>query len=307
MLAVILITCKKDPQIPSEFNTDCIDFTWSTLSGVIAVGDTNYYYPRFNPKNSNEIIYVQGNKTDNKSYIVKYNILANQETYIIDNILRRPDWSSKDWIVFNHGDNQVWKIKSNGDSLTLLTPDLKGGHNAVWNQDGNKIAYVYEGGPSDYTLICDETGKHLDSLPYFSFYLNQWSSDGGNICGLSNDYANVLYQNVYTHAVYHPTNNVLDEHSTNMIYLDGIAWTPDSKFLIWANPHGIYKTNINTWETKKIKTACASKYYSGISISPDGQKIIAQRGDQKLENNYLYIKTGLSLIDIDGQNEVILK
>jgi Tol biopolymer transport system component len=312
LICSLFLSCKKDSPIPAvipvENNADCLNLYWTTLSGTIDWPgiDTVYNNPRFNPNNSNEIIYVQGNKTKNKTYLVKRNFSTGQETYIVSDVWSKPDWSSKDWIVFNHADNQVWKIKSNGDSLTLITTNLQGGFNAIWNPDGTKIAYL-PSGRNNYTLICNTNGNSLDTLPYFVSYLTRWSNDGSNICGLAIDYVNVVYQNAFTHQGYQPTNNVLDANSTNIIYSDAIDWTPDSQYLIWANPHGIYKTNIITKQTIQIKNACNSKYYSSLSISPDGKKIIAQRYDQKIENNYLYIKSGLSLIDIDGKNEVIIK
>ncbi|MHB8260871.1 MAG: TolB family protein [Bacteroidia bacterium] len=306
-----IFSCRKDPPIPTiGNNSECLNLYWTNLSGIINWPgvDTVYNTPRFNPNNSNEIVYVQGITSANKSYLVKRNLGTGQETQIISNIWQMPDWSIKDWIVFNHADNQVWKIKSNGDSLTLITKNMQGGFYAIWSPDGNKIAYNTAGTPP-YTLITDAKGNYLDSLPYFLSYLTRWSEDSLNICGLpkGNDFVDVAYQNVFTHQGYQPTNNVLDANASNMIYINAIDWTPDSKSLIWANPHGIYQTNITTKQTIKIKDACNSKYYTSLSISPDGKKIIAQRYDQKLENNYLYIKSGLSLIDIDGKNEAIIK
>ncbi len=312
-ICLLFLSCKKDPPIPNPNNTstdtDCLNLTWHNLSGMINWPgiDTVFNTPRFNPNNSNEIIYVQGNNTDNKIYLVKRNLNNGQETYIVTDVWQMPDWSVKDWIVFNHADNQVWKIKSNGDSLTLLTSNMQGGFYAIWSPDGNKIAFN-PAGIRNNTIICDGTGNYLDSLPYFISYLTQWSKDGINICGLSKNNLNVVYQNIYTHQEYQLTNNVFDNtNSGNYIYGDAIAWTPNGNYIIWANPHGIYQTNITTKETIKIKNACNSKYYTSLSVSPDGTKIIAQRFDQKIENNYLYTKTGLSLIDIDGKNEVIIK
>jgi Tol biopolymer transport system component len=294
LVCVLFLTCKKDPPLPNAINEECVD-----LTDIPPFNDTIYNTPRFNPNNSNEIIYVQGIQSIDKINLVKLNLITGQKTYIITGVWRRPDWSIKDWIVFNHADNQVWKIKSNGDSLTLITPDMQGGHNAIWSPDGNKIAYIQEVGSTSYNLICDENGNHLDTIPYFAFYLNKWSYDNLNICAPAFNGVNVGYENIYTHQISQPTTNTIDAHSTNLIYIDAVDWMPDSKSIVWTNPYGIYKTNIATKQTTIIKTICGkSGPYVNLSVSPDGSKIIAQRED---------VFSGLCLMDIDGKNEVIIK
>ncbi len=303
LICLFFFTCKKDPPILSLTNNntdDCLNLQSTTIAAYLNWPDidTTYNVPRFNPSNSNEIVYVQGIISSGKSYLVKRNLITGQETQIISDVWQRPDWSVKDWIVFNHADNQVWKIKSNGDSLTSIT--TTGGLNAVWSSDGSKIAYAQE--VSATIQITDVNGNYLDSLPFFAVYLSRWSCDGNYICATAHDHINAVYQNVSTGQEVQPTNNT--NNNTQITWMD---WTPDTKFIIWANPTGIYKTNISTKETIKLKKSCNGSYYISISVSPDGNKIIAQRVDQKIENQNLYTKSGLSLINIDGTNEVIIK
>ncbi len=307
-LIVAVASCVKKT-IPVPVDSDCANFSYA--GGGISAGtnlvnwpgiDTTYNTPCFNPNNSNEIIYVQGVVSSGSTYIVKRNLTTKSETNIVAGVWRKPDWSSKDWIVFNHADNQVWKIKSNGDSLTLLTSDMLGGHNPVWSPDGNKISFIKEISSKRYNMVVDPIGNPLDTIPYFAFYLTKWSQNGLYLAALSLDHTNVTYANVNTHQIFQPTNNT---NSTNTVFLDGITWTPDSQFLIWCSAQGIFKTNIATKETVKIKNACDSKYYTAISVSPDGKKIIANRIDQKFVSaETIYIKSGLSLMNIDGSNEV---
>jgi hypothetical protein len=288
---LVFFTCKKDPSIPNKnASQECNNSTY------YPVGDTLYNLPRFNPNNANEIIYLQGIQSTHITNLVKRNLITGKETFIVNNVWQMSDWNVKDWIVFNHADNQVWKIKSNGDSLTLITTNMQGGFYAIWSPDGNKIAY--NTGVHPYTLICDANGNYLDSLPYQISYLTQWSKDGSNICGLAKDYINIVYQNVYTHQGYQPTNNIPIAHSINTISAFSIGWLPNSQDIIWASWQGLYKTNIITKQTTLLKPTCTNRYYTAFSISPDGQKIIAQRID---------VASGLCLMDIDGKNEVIIK
>lgn len=298
-------SCVKKKGLIAPTDSDCFNFSGSgnlvNWPGI----DTVYNTPSFNPNNSNEIIYVRGIISANKSYLVKKNLITNSETVVISDIWSKPDWSIKDWIVFNHADNQVWKIKSNGDSLTLLTPTLEGGHNSIWSPDGNKIAFIKEIGSIKYPIIADGLGNHLDTLTYFQFYFNDWSSNGIYICAPSN--ATVKYQNVQTNQVFDAAGISADPQGSNNVFINGVSWTPDSQYLVWSNRHGIYKTNISNNETIKIKNSCDSKYYTSVSVSPDGKKIIAERIEQSLNGNNLYIKSGLSLIDLENGNEIKIK
>ncbi len=305
--AIFFSSCKKDPPIPIE--PDCTNFliqNGKPLSGLIFSNwlgiDTTYNTPTFNPKNPDEIIYVRGKISVASSWIIKRNLLTGLEEKIIEGVLRHPDWSSNDWILFNHADNQVWKIKSNGDSLTLLTIDMQGGQDAVWNPEGSKMAFFRKVGSVYYVIIADAKGNYLDTIQHFSYYLTNWSKNGKYLSGV--DGANPMYCDVASKNQFRATSNSIDENVTNLIYIDGVTWTPDSQFLIWCNHYGIFKTDINSKTTTRIKTSCDSKYYVSLSVSPDGKKIIAGRQEQKLDGKNLYIKSGLSLINIDGTNEI---
>jgi hypothetical protein len=83
-----------------------------------------------------------------------------------------------------------------------------------------------------------------------------------------------------------------------MISAYAIGWVPNYQDIIWASWEGLYRTNIITKETTLLKTTCTNRFYTALSISPDGKKIIAQRID---------VASGLCLMDIDGKNEVIIK
>lgn len=305
-ICTLFLSCQKDPPVPLTGDSDCLEIKYTSVAGLLAWPgvDTICNSVSCNPNNKDEFVYLLGIQSTQVSSLVKRNLVTGEEIILVTNVWRKPDWGINGWILFNHADNQVWKIKANGDSLTLITSDMEGGHNPVWSADGQRLSYVKQIGSTYYNIVCDPTGAHHDTLSYFSFYLGNWSRDNSNICGLSLDYLNVTYQNVISKQVLQPTNN---SGSTDYIYSDAVTWTPDSKYIIWANPIGLYKTNVQTNQTVKLREACNRRFYTSLSISSDGNKIIAQRTDQMLANNYLYIKKGLSIIDIDGKKEVIIK
>ncbi len=76
LVCSFFLSCKKDPPAPTQ---GCSDLT---LTNLPTGTDTIYNTPRFNPNNSNEIIYVQGIQSINKSYLVKRNLVTGQDIYI---------------------------------------------------------------------------------------------------------------------------------------------------------------------------------------------------------------------------------
>jgi hypothetical protein len=294
LISFFFLTCKKDPPLPNQANAQqCNDTTH------YPIGDTTYSAPRFNPNNSNEIIYVRSSTSTFGTSLVKRNLTTGQETFIVNDVRSQPDWSVKDWIVFNHADNQVWKIKSNGDSLQQLT--TQGGLETIWDKSGNKIEYWFQRGQTAYNyynFITDNNGNIIDTLFYpFLAHYGSWSYDNTKIASYCYMY-DVGYIDLGTKQMTKVTNTPPDNSGQGKNIITDIDWMPNSQDIIWANEAGLYKTNIYTKQTTTLKIACDGRFYVYLSVSPDGKKIIAQRLD---------VPSGLCLMDIDGKNEIISK
>ena len=293
-ICLLFFTCKKDPPLPNRANAQqCNDTTH------YPIGDTTYNAPRFNPNNSNEIIYVRAAASGLGTRLVKRNLTTGQETFIVNDVRNQPDWSVKDWIVFNHEDNQVWKIKSNGDSLQQLT--TQGGLEAIWNKTGDRIIYWLQKGQTAntyYNFITDVNGNTIDTLFYpFTLNCGSWSYDNTKIASYCYTY-DVGEIDLVTKQTTKITDSPPDNSGQGKNIITDIDWMPNSQDIIWANEAGLYKTNIYTKQTTTLKIACDGRFYVYLSVSSDGKKIIAQRID---------VPSGLCLMDIDGKNEIIIK
>ncbi|HEX7413429.1 MAG TPA: hypothetical protein VF411_05230, partial [Bacteroidia bacterium] len=230
---LLFLTCRKDPPLPIH---ECVD-----VADIPTFNDTIYNTPCFNPNNSNEIIYVQGIQSIHKSNLVKQNLSTGHKTYIISDIWQKPDWSVKDWIVFNHADNQVWKIKTNGDSLQQLTS--QGGLEAIWDKTGNKIAYWTETGIGQtntyYTFITDISGNIMDTLfePFLTHH-GSWSYDNTKIASYCY-IIDVGYIDLSTKQMTKITSNSPDNGGQARDVIRDIDWMPDSQNVVWCNGFGI--------------------------------------------------------------------
>ena len=129
-----------------------------------------------------------------------------------------PDWSPDgEWIAFVGPAKNIWKIKSNGDSLTQLTsgrrtffPD--------WSPDGKKIAYdqsiATAGHPSGIWIMnADGSNDHWVLRGNFP----EWSTDGTKI-------VYIVYNGIYVADSSGANQNLLFSNDRDNRYP---VWSPD--------------------------------------------------------------------------------
>lgn len=121
----------------------------------------------FEPSVTNDnskMVYVHSNVDFELSGLYIFDLSANTSSFFLNGFIRTPDWSpDSQWIVYSLG-NSLYKIKSNGDSVTLLT---NFGNNLYpkWSDDGSKIAFANtdfsEGNSGVYVINTDGSSVSL--------------------------------------------------------------------------------------------------------------------------------------------------
>ncbi len=302
------VGCKKDPPISNDGGI-CEDFPISTsqlgYQYQIRNSTFNIHAPCFNPNNSAEIVLTTGDSiitSGNNLYSINFN--TGQKTFLTNNVLGQPKWSIKNWIVFNRAGSQIWKIKSNGDSLTQLT-FIYENYSPEWSQDGTKLVYRQVIGSMYCIMLTTANGYKLDSIPN-SFYGNgAWSTNDTKIATVFNASTG---HNIGLIDIQSKTINAItsfsEQSSTGKAIITSMDWYNDAQSLIWSSGYGLYKTNVNTGTTIQLKFGCDRKCYMYPSISPDGQKIVVERVDKKqLNQNTIYVESNLFMMDTNGENE----
>ena len=253
--------------------------------------------PRFNPSNSNEIIFYLVNNDKGTRHLVKYNLVSKAMTKLIEGpIDGQPDWNKNSWILFNHGDNRIWKIKDNGDSLTMITDGRNGIEtDAIWSKQTNNFAYATSKG----SFIANTSGVVIDTLP---FYIDNssWSYDDSKITFWGHYLPGSSDPSFGYYDLQTTQFHVLPSQGANSFSTD---WFPDSKNIVWAGDPGIFKTDLQG-NTVKLTTDCKNKLYLWPSVSADGSKIIYQCVYQTaIENNTIYNEVDLYMINANGTDD----
>jgi Tol biopolymer transport system component len=279
--------------------------------------DYHYTYPIFNPNNSMEIAYIKENIYEGIREIWKFNLCTGEKHLITDNARFHLDWSVKDWIVYTGTGNQLYKVKSDGDSLIQIT-NAPGLHReARWNEQGSKIVYINWSDQGTFIILANESGIILDSSikPQIAGIggLN-WKDGkitGGNTVD-SEERIVVIGEIDFETEELTPI-DILDLPDTtlnlhNSDFPQTSSYIGASNKLFYTSEHQMYVYDINTQSRTIITTGADNRGYESAEVSSDGKTIIYTRIDRiQIDNCNLEYTELLYLMDIDGGNERIIE
>jgi len=165
---VFQFSCSKERKLQKG----CMDFPKSQ-------SDLGYEYidlyplvrgASFNPNNSNEIVYLKYDGLFDR-YLMTYNLVTDVSQVLHQDVFNfQPKWSMKDWIVFNNTHGQLWKIKSNGDSLTQLSINIQAWY-PEWSPDGGNLIFLYRDQGIGNLRIIDINGNIVEDWGGFIYIL----------------------------------------------------------------------------------------------------------------------------------------
>lgn len=281
--------------------------------------DYDYTYPTFNPNDPMEIAYIRKDNVNGQPRgLWKFNLCTGEKKLLADNALGFTDWSIKDWIVYTGTGNQLFKVKSNGDSLTQIS-NAPGTHKeAKWNDAGDKLAYIKLSGEASI-FLADENGNAQDSIFITELTISGLNWKDGKITGINwvDSDARIVGIGEF---------DFIDKQFVPIDILD-LAALPDSSYynstfphvtayigegdqLFYSSKHQMYVYDIATRTRRVVATGADNRQYDIAEVSPDGKTVIYSRRDLvKLDENgcfYDYTEL-LYLIDIDGGNERLIE
>lgn len=249
-------------------------------------GETQYRFPQINPNNPDEIAFISapyGN--GHQSQIVIYNSVTQEKKIVLNSILHPShlSWGKKDWILFV-SNNQIYKFKSNGDSLTALgTSNIW--FNARWNANGDKfIVNNIKKSPTEArTFIFDYNGNIIDSIYSPEWYHNMgtWSHPEYYLNSYFND-VRLIDLNT-KNIIKHIKSPSLYKGSQLGLYTN-VNWISMTK-LILTTGNGLYTYDLQTDQIQHIRCDCNFNIRNFCHAADFSRIVISKASFQPVGNN----------------------
>ncbi len=252
----------------------------------------DYQHPHFNPNNLNEIAFQKSREI----WIIDM-CTGEKRLLIPDYVSSLWDWGKTDWLIYTNTGMDLYKIKSNGDSLTRLTTYGIYNTNALFNSTGDKYVYRKIMDAEGFSIIANLDGVHLDTIggPMRSDRMH-WFEDG-RLCGRNSE--GIGFIDIAS----------FEMTAIDFIYLHftvyGAHYLYDDASILWGTKQYLFRTNVDTGERAIIKQGSVSQVYREFDVSPDQSTILVIRSDMTPGSPSYIIeeRKHLCLMDIDGRHE----
>jgi hypothetical protein len=295
IILTLLFACGKDKTLTIEESYCSPQETGPTIPpyrgpgwGFKTIDLATHYFkdPYMNPNNENEFVYFMEatQKQNPLGGIYIYNMLTKQKKLVLESSFfsnkNKPQseirWSRKGWLIFGGYDNNIYKIKPNGDSLIQLT--FNGGDFVPeWNYDGTLFIteYLNKETNKHYNLIRDENGLLIDSLPLLFDGQPSWNNEQF-IVGTQFNLL-VLYDYINKTTKTTPSDNSISFP----------RWINKNEFIYDGG--GIFTYNIMNNKIKQIRKIVNSNGYSCVNLLSNGKMICGR-------NKYVLLDADLEII-----------
>jgi len=271
----------------------------------------DYSYPCFNPNNAEQLAYY---RYDNTKLDLGYELwvvdfCTGEQRKLADNAFYGLDWSVKDWLVYTATDQNIWKIKSDGDSLTQLTTSGSFNQFPKWNPTGEKFAYHTEVDTGFHFLITNEDGISLDTINPLS-RAGAWSwIDENRICYLIGDLNNpsnsskLNYIDIKSKEIIYLHN--LDNQQTNDSLVQSTAKLTGENAIVWSARGIIGKTNLDNGTFQILKETLKQEVYeTQITVRPGGNELVFdKRVVHDVDHCHVDSEYDFYIINKDGSNQ----
>ncbi|MEO0582147.1 MAG: hypothetical protein AAF135_07995 [Bacteroidota bacterium] len=180
--------------------------------------------------------------------------------------LGRASWHPNGWICFTAFDQQIWKFKARGDSLTRVTNENLNS-NSGWAPDGKSILFRKGvGRPNPETFFTkikegESSFTRMDHLPRSLYAL--WNTSKSIV---------VQYDNTPDFKITDWEDSSYSEHRLPIEFGRIQAWHPDGERFVLNSDRCLY---FYDWKTEELETfgeiTCNNQFYNYFLPSPDSR------------------------------------
>jgi len=291
---------------------------WSgEFEAPVSGPDLSYHQPSYNPADARQLVYRRGSRADLGQRVqpaLRVGLWTGATTGGPQSPLLRgydvlfdPNYGPGGWVAFCRG-GQVWKAKANGDSLQLLTSGNIMHVVPRWSPDGARLlCHADNDTPGGPIQILDRNGRLVRSLLIENTrYALAWSPDGNSILVEYDPTRHGMGLATYdlrTNQLVAVATSPAAPSSEGFVY--GAAWLPDGKSIVWCSDLGLYKTDLATRRTVRLRSSCQGRRYDNPAVSPDGRQLAVERTDQRVsdDGNSMHTEINIWTMDADGGDE----
>jgi hypothetical protein len=283
-------TCYELPPLP--------DWPPSTISG------DSYSLPILNPSNADEFLYFKTDSVVNSmttSYLRKANLCSGDQTLNEADFdvsgQGLPIWGEKDWVVFtSFSNNQLWKMKSNGDSLQQITDFPNIVRHPLWINGAENIIAITQLSEDPYPIryVFTPDGAIVDTIPVvFHSKASCWNDKLATTWPVNGDWF-IGYYDLSTKELLAAPSVILDEAAKQISWLD-------EDNIVWVDPIiGLYRVNIQTGEVTLLVENCDNRAVGWATTSPlhNGMVYMTESHLRLVEDSTMYYgKTRIYKLD----------
>lgn len=299
-----LMACKKDDEGIEE---ECREI--SGIDGYTKVSENSQFRnPSCNPNNASEFVYTYHN--EEIQLLLTYNMKTGVKTELENRAanIEQLKWGRTNWITFDQASpisKYIYIIKQNGDSLRQITTEGFSRY-PVFSNTGHELIWTYR-------IMILSQGLYQTTTP------DTLSSVGGSIS--SGHYSDISVNNdwlgfsgnslVFKYGSLNDSLLTLspipfDNSGFGSSEIGGLCWDHTGTHFYCTitrtstrERRGIYRIGLDG-SYEKLIGFCDTKKYSTISCSPDGQFLIAERIDSRLDDiGIVYEKSSIWQINLN--------
>jgi hypothetical protein len=319
-LVLLVLACKKEINEPSanqgsvlSDTLDCPPYELpnESLSVLHSWSNYNKMMPCFNPNNNDEFLYIDKIPGSPFSDMCIHNLVTGETNCILSGqtYLSQPRWHANDWILFRGNGDNIFRIKSNGDSLLQITTSSVF-QRPVWRPDG--LAWIannvveFTGNIEVYNL----SGEIIDVIPGEVFHYGDWSVDNRIVTHRPNNFD--PHQIAWTEVENVSWQLLNFDTASPQPSLRDLHWIPMSdEVMISQLYEDISRINVFTGEKIRVTDRCIGTYYEYFSINNSCSKIVAQliSPEQIYSDGWFNIiiqKSEIVIMNFDGSGQQVI-
>jgi hypothetical protein len=293
--------------------TDCLPLP-ARAKGVVIERQSRYALPRvasvaINPNNNQEMIYAELIEEERQGFlhvVYHYNLGTRQRRLLLPpsewSVLGgQISWHPNNWVLIPYR-YRILKMKPNGDRLTLITK-YESSTGAVWHPEGNKIAYYKDMSNEELWIVSAKEGRLLERVPFLPAHYDLFNWTKPKAFVRQRVDGSIM---AYDIEAKKPQLLVAAQGSSA-----GFCWLDDYKTMVFATDSGLFITNTQSKQIKKMACSCQSVQYEFPVYVPKKRKIYVLKAVSMVtdppRNNSVLTTVYLVQMNLDGSEEQIIE